>query len=175
MKQILILMMVFTFAINLTAEVLNINTSQQNYTFDLVDIVGISFDEESMMLETITNTQTFLFDEILYMDFDITTGVDNSDMPEGVSFLLNQNYPNPFNPDTNISFSLAVAAKIEIMIYNSKGQLVRTLVDGFYSSGEYVINWNGKTNEQKPVSSGVYFYRMGKNGTYQNKKMILMK
>ena len=175
MKQILILIMAFVFAISLTAEVLNINTAQQNYIFDLTDIVGISFDDDSIMLETAANTHTFLFDDILYMDFDLTTGVDPADMPEGISFLLNQNYPNPFNPDTNISFSLTEADKVEIMIYNSKGQKVRTLVDGYYSTGEHVVNWNGKTDEQKPATSGVYFYRMGKDGIYQNKKMILLK
>ena len=66
MKQILILMIVFTFAISLMAEVLNINTSQQNYEFDLMDIIGLSFDDESMMLETATNTHTFLFDDIIF-------------------------------------------------------------------------------------------------------------
>ena len=175
MKQILILMMVFTFAISLTAEVLNINTAQQNYTYNLIDIVGLSFNDESMMLETPANTHTFLFDDILYMDFDLTTGVDPSDMPEGISFMLNQNFPNPFNPDTNISFSLTEADKVEIVIYNPKGQKVRTLVDGNYSAGEHVVNWNGKSDEQKPATSGVYFYRMGKDGIYLNKKMILLK
>ena len=175
MKQILILMMAFTFAINLTAEVLNINTAQQNYTYDLTEIVGISLDDESMMLETPTNTHTFLFDDILYMDFDLTTGVEPADIPQSVSFLLNQNYPNPFNPDTNISFSLTEADKVEIIIYNSKGQKVRTLVNGNYSAGEHVVNWNGKTDGQKSAPSGVYFYRMGKDGIYLNKKMILLK
>lgn len=175
MKQILILIIAFVFAISLAAEMLNINTSQQNHTFDLTDIVGISFDDESMMLETAANTHTFLFGDILYMDFDLLTGVEPSDISESVSFLLNQNYPNPFNPDTNISFSLTEADKVEIMIYNSKGQKVRTLVDGYYSSGEHVVNWNGKTDEQKPATSGIYFYRMGKDGIYLNKKMILLK
>ena len=128
-----------------------------------------------MMLETPANTHTFLFDDILYMDFDLTIGVDNADIPESISFMLNQNYPNPFNPDTNISFSLTEADKVEIIIYNSKGQKVRTLVDGNYSAGEHIVNWNGKTDEQKPAISGVYFYRMGTNGIYLNKKMILLK
>ncbi len=175
MKQILVLMIAFTFAISLTAEVLNINTAQQNYTFDLTDIVGISFDDESMMLETPTNSHTFLFDDILYMDFDLTTGVEPVDTPQSFPFILNQNYPNPFNPDTNISFSLKETDKVEIIIYNSKGQKVRTLVDGNYSAGEHVVNWNGKTDEQKSATSGVYFYRMGTNGIYLNKKMILLK
>ncbi len=175
MKQILIISMVFVFAVSLMAEVLNINTSQQDYEFNLEDIIGLSFDDESMMLETSAMTHTFLFDDILYMDFDLMTGVDPAEVPINAAFLLNQNYPNPFNPDTNISFSMDVANKVEINIYNSRGQLVRKLVDGFFSEGEHLVNWNGKTDEQKMSPSGIYFYRMSNNGVYRHRKMILMK
>jgi len=175
MKQILVILMTFVFAASLMAEVLNINTSQQDYEFNLEDIISISFDDESLMLETSANTHTFLFDDILYMDFDLMTGVDPAEVPISVAFLLNQNYPNPFNPDTNISFSMDVANKVEISIYNARGQLVRNLVDGFFSEGEHVVNWNGKTDDQKMSPSGIYFYRMSNNGVYRHKKMILMK
>jgi len=175
MKQILIMMMVLVFAISLTAEVLNINTSQQNYEFELVDIIGLSFDDESMMLETSVMTYTFLFDDILFMEFDTVTGIDPAEVPIGAAFLLNQNYPNPFNPNTNISFSMEVANKVEIDIYNSRGQIVRNLVDGFFSEGEHIVNWNGKTDAQKMAPSGIYFYRMSNNGVYRHRKMILMK
>jgi len=175
MKQILIMILAFAFTISLTAEDLNINTVQQNYVFDLSDIVDISFDDESMMLQTPTNTHNFLFEDILYMDFDLTTGVDPVDIPESVSFLLNQNYPNPFNPKTNISFSMELANKVEINIYNARGQLVRNLVDGFFEDGEHIVSWNGKTDDQKMATSGIYFYRMSNNGVYRHRKMILMK
>ena len=175
MKHILIMMMVFVFAVSLMAEVLNINTSQQNYEFDLAEILAALLPRNSTMLETAAMTHTFLFDDILFMEFDLMTGVDPADVMEGIPFLLNQNYPNPFNPETNISFSLAEAGKVEIIIYNSKGQLVRTLVDGHYSTGEHIVNWNGKTDRQESASSGVYSYRTGKNGIYMNKKIILLK
>jgi len=175
MKQIIIMMMVLFFAASLMAEVLNINTSQQNYEFNLTDIISLSFDDESLMLETAEMTHTFLFDDILFMDFDTTTGAEANEVPSSINFLLNQNYPNPFNPNTNISFSMEVANKVEINIYNSRGQLVRKLVDGFFSDGEHIVRWNGKTDDQKIAPSGIYFYRMSNNGVYRHRKMILMK
>ena len=175
MKKILIMMMAFVFAVSLMAEVLIINTSQQDYEFDLTEIIGLSFDDESMMLETSEMTHTFLFDDILFMDFDTMTGVGPDNVPINAAFLLNQNYPNPFNPDTNISFSMDVANKVEISIFNSRGQLVRKLVDGFFAEGEHIVNWNGKTDDQKMAPSGIYFYRMSNNGVYRHRKMILMK
>ncbi|MBT3755927.1 MAG: T9SS type A sorting domain-containing protein [Candidatus Cloacimonetes bacterium] len=175
MKHFIIMMLVLIFSLSLSAEIFIINTSQQNYEFDLVDIIDINFDDESLMLQTSEMTHTFLFEDILYMDFDTTTGIDPSEVPISSAFQLNQNYPNPFNPDTNISFSMDVTSKVEIDIYNAKGQKIRNLVDGFFSDGEHIVNWNGKTDEQKMAPSGIYFYRMSNNGIYRNRKMILMK
>lgn len=176
MKQtimILVLLLSFSF---LSSELLNIYTSQQNYDFDLTEIINLSFSDESMQLETFEMIYTFMYDEILYMDFNTTsTGTNPNEVPSSFNFMLRQNYPNPFNPETNISFALEESGKIEIAIFNARGQKVRTLVNGNYSAGEHIVNWNGKNDQQEDVPSGVYFYRMNSNTQYRNKKMILLK
>jgi hypothetical protein len=154
---------------------LNINTNQQNYTFDLLEILGVSFDDNSMIVETTTMFHTFLFDDILYLDFDTTTGVESKDIPNSMSLLLNQNYPNPFNPETNISFSLVNSEEIKIEIFNSKGQKVRSLVNGTYSAGEHTVNWNGRNDKQEQVTSGIYFYELSSKNSSVIKKMMLIK
>ncbi|RLC53436.1 MAG: hypothetical protein DRH79_03615 [Candidatus Cloacimonadota bacterium] len=70
------------------------------------------------------------------------------------------NYPNPFNPTTNISFSLPVEQEIELVVYNMKGQIVRKLVQGQFTSGEHSVSWDGKDDSGKNVSSGLYFYKL---------------
>jgi len=88
---------------------------------------------------------------------------------------LGGNYPNPFNPETTISFSVKEAAPVTIEIYNVKGQSVKTLVSETKVAGNHSVVWNGKDNNGRNVTSGVYFYKM-KTGTYSStKKMILMK
>ncbi len=88
---------------------------------------------------------------------------------------LSQNYPNPFNPTTTISFTIPSSGNVNLTIYNIRGQKVKTLADKFYQKGKHSLVWNGKDSENKPVSSGVYFYRM-KSGNYTStKKMILLK
>ena len=86
------------------------------------------------------------------------------------------NYPNPFNPSTTISYNLAEnISDPEIEIYNIKGQKVKSfqLED---KAGESSIVWNGKDENDKSVSSGVYFYRLVNEGkTVQSRKMLLMK
>ncbi|MDO9576507.1 MAG: hypothetical protein Q7J16_01345, partial [Candidatus Cloacimonadales bacterium] len=63
------------------------------------------------------------------------------------------NYPNPFNPSTTISFSLnsETAENTELVIYNLKGQKVKTFpvilsgVEG--SAGQHSVIWNGKDDQ----------------------------
>ena len=88
---------------------------------------------------------------------------------------LQGNYPNPFNPTTTINFSLLNPGKVNLKIYNAKGQVVRTLLDEEMESANYQITWNGTDDNNKKVSSGIYFYRMSTKGYSSTKKMMLLK
>ncbi|MCF7911568.1 MAG: T9SS type A sorting domain-containing protein [Candidatus Cloacimonetes bacterium] len=86
------------------------------------------------------------------------------------------NFPNPFNPSTTISFSLQNDASIELLIYNLKGQKIKTLNSGNYLKGTHSILWNGKNNSDNPVSSGIYLYKLEVNGkTEARNKCLLLK
>ncbi|MDZ4182489.1 MAG: choice-of-anchor J domain-containing protein [Candidatus Cloacimonadaceae bacterium] len=102
--------------------------------------------------------------------------VSNDDnMSPAISTRLHDNYPNPFNPETTIRFSVKEAAPVSIEIYNVKGQLVKTLVNEMKDSGNHSVIWRGLDNNNRPVSSGVYFYKMSAGKYSSTKKMILMK
>jgi len=88
---------------------------------------------------------------------------------------LTGNYPNPFNPTTTISFSIIDAGKVSINIYNMKGQLVKTLVNEHLDPAYHTAVWFGRDNNNKAVSSGIYFYKMNTGKFTETKKMILMK
>ena len=88
---------------------------------------------------------------------------------------LLQNYPNPFNPSTSISFSLSKASHASLRIYNLKGQLVRTLLDGQLSQGSHTLVWDGRDSSGTSVASGVYLYRLETPGSSFGKRMLLMK
>ncbi len=105
----------------------------------------------------------------------VMIGVANDDdvIPVTETALLG-NYPNPFNPETTISYSVKDAASVRIEIFNSKGQHVRTLVDEIQASGWYSAVWNGRDDNGRPVSSGVYMYRMNAGNYHKTRKMILM-
>jgi hypothetical protein len=88
---------------------------------------------------------------------------------------LKPNYPNPFNPSTTIAFDMATSGRVSIEIYNIKGQKVRTLVNGYITSGEHTVVWNGNDDAGRPTASGVYFYRMQTESFSSIRKMLLMK
>jgi hypothetical protein len=92
---------------------------------------------------------------------------------------LSGNYPNPFNPTTTIKFGLKEDCDVNIKIYNIKGSVVKTLVDGEMNAAYHEIIWDGKDNAGRQVGSGLYFYKMvseGNSGRYTStKKMILLK
>lgn len=98
-------------------------------------------------------------------------------LPENYALL--QNNPNPFNMSTSITYEvppqLQGAAKIRITVYNAQGQTVRVLEDQQRVAGRYTVNWDGKDDMGRYVSSGVYFYKMTADNVVLTKKMAVMK
>ncbi len=88
---------------------------------------------------------------------------------------LAQNYPNPFNPETAIRFELPKSAFVTIQVYNTIGQKIRTLIAEPRIAGDHIINWDGKDDYGKSVSSGVYFYSLETGNFRQVKKMVLLR
>jgi len=68
------------------------------------------------------------------------TGIVN---PVDNNGLLLSNYPNPFKNSTTVSYALPVQGKVTIQVYNSLGQLVKSLVDANQNAGNYSIRMDG--------------------------------
>jgi hypothetical protein len=66
--------------------------------------------------------------------------------------------PNPFNGTTNLLYSLRVWQAVEFRIYDIRGRLLRTLVDGYMPAGRHHVVWDGSTDDGRRVGSGVYLY-----------------
>ena len=90
-------------------------------------------------------------------------------------FQLFQNYPNPFNPVTHIKYSLPKTVDVELIIYNTLGERVKTLVNKNQDSAYYTVEWNGTNDSGLKVGSGVYLYSLRAGDNFNVKKMILLK
>ena len=101
--------------------------------------------------------------------------VSNDDLVQTAPFSLRQNGPNPFSVGTSIPFSSKESGPARLAIYNTKGQLIRLLLDDQLPSGEHSLLWDGKDSSGQSVGSGLYLYRLDLNGQSQTRQMLLMK
>jgi len=142
-------------------------------TFDTNGIEAGQY-ESTIIIENGVGGQT----EVPVMLTVNATGV-NDNLPTITE--LSGNYPNPFNPVTNIQFSLKAESKVSLMIYNVRGQKVKTLVNDNIEAGYHTVVWNGRDDNGKNVSSGIYFSKFDSNENNNSsrytsiKKMILLK
>ncbi len=93
---------------------------------------------------------------------------------------LLQNYPNPFNPETWIPYQLSEDSPVSVSIYDTTGNLVRTLSIGYQSAGYYngrdrAAYWDGKSETGERVASGVYFYHLNAGSFISAKRMVILK
>ncbi len=88
---------------------------------------------------------------------------------------LRRIYPNPFNPATTIQFNLEKKDRVQILIYNVAGKLIKKLVDKNMVEGQHEVAWNGKDETGKLVSSGIYFCLMKTEEYSETKKMVLLR
>lgn len=102
-------------------------------------------------------------------------GVNVTEMLAPTLFRLEQNYPNPFNSTTVIGYQLSDFSDVQLIIFNTTGQLVRTLVARNQTPGAYTMVWDGRDNSGQPISSGVYLCRLQVGNQAQTRKLMLVK
>ena len=92
-----------------------------------------------------------------------------------LDYKIHQNYPNPFNPVTILRYDLPEDAIVSITIYDMMGRQVKTLINGFQTSGYKTIQWNATNKQGQPVSAGLYLHTIQAGKFRQTKKMVLLK
>jgi len=129
----------------------------------------LAYLEQMLEQMSLTPEQKAAFQEALYGESG------RSSLPK--TFSLSQNAPNPFNPSTAISFQVpdGNSGQVTLKVYDLRGSLVRTLVDGPKEAGAYTVFWDGRDREGRRVSSGVYLYRMQAASFTRTRKMVMLK
>ena len=112
--------------------------------------------------------------EIYYFS-SINSLVDTSQNQKISNFRLFQNHPNPFNSSTILTYEIERWENVTLKIYDILGREVRSLVSSLLKPGNYVVIWDGRNNQGKEVSSGIYFYLLKAGERKEGKKMLLIK
>jgi len=95
-------------------------------------------------------------------------GSEENQTPAEVT--LKQNYPNPFNPSTIIRFGLPARAAISLVVYNTLGQTVATLLEGEQEAGYHEVRFDGSN-----LASGIYFCRLTAGQSVRTSKFLLVR
>ncbi len=114
-----------------------------------------------------------------YLESAILEGyMDPTSNPEEPLPAIVQNlksYPNPFNPNTNIVFQLNESSHTELAVFNTRGQKVKTLVNGFLSAGEHHRAWDGTSDQGRKMGSGLYIVRVKTSNGVSTCKILMLK
>jgi 5-hydroxyisourate hydrolase-like protein (transthyretin family) len=85
-------------------------------------------------------------------------------------FELGQNYPNPFKEKTTIKYCVPETIKLRLEVFDSKGNKVKTLVDGTKEAGTHKVEFNAENFE-----SGEYLYKLESKDYFESKSMVVLK
>jgi endonuclease I len=84
---------------------------------------------------------------------------------------LYPNHPNPFGTRTTVAFRLGSSARVNLALYDVKGQLVTWIVRAEHMlSGKHMIDFDGGN-----LPSGVYYCRLEADGKARTGRMLLLK
>ena len=134
----------------------------------VLDQIKVMTADHSFFADYNERVLTFfnMYSDVLFIEMD--TSIPHQ-------FTLYPAYPNPFNPITTLRYDLPEQATVNIIIYDLLSRQVRTLVNQTQDAGYKSVIWNATNDYGKPVSAGVYLYKIQAGEYIQTKKMMLLK
>lgn len=145
-----------------TGNVIFVRTILTNPEVLVQGVAQLNTDYPGVHLKVIDPYTAFRF-------YEPVTGIQNpggvGDIPK--SFEMFQNYPNPFNPSTTIKYDIPQSAHVQVVIYNTLGQTVATLVNGIQAAGRYSVDWDAMR-----YSSGVYLSQIRAESLDRSKDFV---
>lgn len=170
------------FAKNNNTLVVADNSNNRLISYDCTDFSNLQIKDE-FWWNFKTTEMTFNGSELITCNFGngitVLDWSDFLDVDEPQEPVIENNllvFPNPISTSTNISFNITKAGRIQIALYNIKGQKIEEISDSYFLPGEHTIEWGAKSSLEKRYPSGVYFIGFEKDGYLeQAQKVIILK
>lgn len=122
-----------------------------NFSYSQSDTLNIHFEDGE--------TQTYDISSGLTIEIQNILSVENIN---DAKYQIKSN-PNPFNEVTNIKFHSDLEEKLDIKIYDIRGNIVKNFALDNYTKEEVLLQWDGTDNDGNKLTSGVY--TISKTGT----------
>jgi len=98
-----------------------------------------------------------------------------NDSPQFTREYRMKHFPNPAQAATEIKYSLPSNERVNISIYNVRGQLIKTLINEQSESGLHNVYWDGTDRNCQNVTNGVYMYVLKTDKKILARKMLFMR
>ena len=125
----------------------------------LNDVAALEEARTAIMASGTDSYEAKLLTHILGEGTTVTPSQPESDTTT-VTISGLQASPNPFNPTTTLRYSVDAPGNVQMGVYNTTGQLVRTLVNREAVAGTHSVVWNGCDDSGRRVASGIYLIRL---------------
>lgn len=133
-------------------------------------LVHHAYDAQANGIPTL-RIEKLTWDEENWPVVDQTTSVSEEKRPSTPGdFTLYQNYPNPFNPTTTIRYQVDKTSDVQLVIYNSLGEKIKTLINHVQTPGNYSVKFDASA-----FSSGIYVCSLRVGAATLNRKILLLK
>lgn len=124
--------------------------------------------------DPLTRTDDWIYWDNLLVTIGRAPGATDVPGPEeSLPMFLAQ--PNPFNPRTLVRYALPWASHVSLKVYDQRGRLVRNLVSEVQAAGPMSAEWDGRDDEGRQLSSGVYFLKLATDQGVRTGKVVLLK
>ena len=110
----------------------------------------------------------------VYLDGVITTAIGEPAAP-GTRLQLLASTPNPFADKTTLRYSLNEAGPVQVRIYDTRGSLVRLLVDALETAGPHHVRWDGRNGRGLALPSGVFFAELVSGAEIRRQSLVILR
>ncbi len=84
-------------------------------------------------------------------------------------------HPNPFNPSVTLEYALPASGAVAMKVFDARGRLVRTLIDGPVAQATGTVTWNGRDDRGAALPSGLYFVETRAGDQVDVRKVTMLK
>jgi hypothetical protein len=82
--------------------------------------------------------------------------------------------PNPLRGPMSVRFSLPLACRARVSVYDVTGRATRTLLDAELRPGSYSLPWDCRDNSGRAVASGIYVVRLMTGAETRIQRVVLV-
>lgn len=135
-----------------------------------------AFTQDSQLILNLNDgsTEVFNISEIQKITFSNLVNIEEIKNINNVFNSLKQfpNFPNPFSQQTTIKYEISEKGSVRINIYDNKGVVVKKLFSKYQDKGTYTIEWDGRSESNQRVPTGLYFCQIILNNKTDSRQLI---